>query len=312
MVLLAIILLTILVLYLLGCYVSFRMAVLRSKPADRTKEVFASDNPLYPYQQRFIDGGAWVDEQELETLTITSFDGLKLYADLLRLEGSKKVAIVFHGYHSSYRGDFSISLPYYRELGFNLLLVDQRSHGRSEGRYLSYGILEKYDCRDWANEMVKVFGNDCEIVLSGISMGASTVMMAAGLKLPPQVKAITADCGFTCGFDIVRNTAKQINRFIPDIVIHTTNLFCRIFAGFDLREDNTQIALQKSTVPILFIHGTHDAFVPCEMTLRSYAACKSEKQLLTVAGASHGLSFLVDEPLVKKTMKEFFTKHLSK
>ncbi len=312
MVLLGVILLTVLVLYLLICYVSFRMAVLRSRPTDRTKEVFASDNPLYPYQQRFIDGGAWMDKQELETFTITSFDGLKLYADLLRLEGSKKVAIVFHGYHSSYRGDFSISLPYYRELGFNILLVDQRSHGRSEGRYLSYGILEKYDCRDWANEMVKVFGSDCEIVLSGMSMGASTVMLAAGLNLPPQVKAITADCGFTCGFDIVKNTAKSINRFIPDFVIHTTNLFCRIFAGFDLRGDNTQISLQKSTVPILFIHGTHDTFVPCEMTLRSYAACKSEKQLLTVAGASHGMSFLIDEPLVKKTMKEFFKKHLTK
>lgn len=312
MVLLGVILLTIFVLYLLCCYVSFRMAVVRSRPTDRTKEVFANDNPLYPYQQRFIDAGAWMDKQKLEPVQITSFDGLKLHADLLRLEGSRKIAIVFHGYHSSYRGDFSISLPYYRELGFNLLLVDQRSHGRSEGRYLSYGVLEKYDCRDWAKEMVKVFGPDCEIVLSGISMGASTVMMAAGLKLPPQVKAMTADCGFTCGFDIVKNTAKQINRYIPDVVIHTTNLFCRVLAGFDLREDNTQISLQKSTVPILFIHGTHDTFVPCEMTLRSYAACKSEKQLLTVAGASHGMSYLVDEPLVKKTMKEFFTKHLSK
>ncbi len=310
MVLLGVILITIVVLYLLLCYVCFRMAVLRSRPNDRTKEVFAADNPLYPFQQRFIDGGKWVDEQELEPIEITSFDGLKLHADLLKNNDSKKFAIVFHGYHSSYRGDFSISLPYYQELGFNLLLVDQRSHGRSEGRYLSYGILEKFDCRDWAYEIVRRFGEDCQIVLSGMSMGASTVMLAAGLELPPQVKAITADCGFTCGFDIVKNTAKSINRYIPDFVIHTANLFCRIFAGFDLREDNTQLSLQKSKVPVLFIHGTHDTFVPCEMTLRSYAACKSEKQLLTVAGAGHGMSYLIDEPLVKKTMKEFFEKHI--
>lgn len=310
MILLGVIIITVFVLYLLLCYVNFRMAIIRSRPTDRTKEVFAFDNPLYPYQQRFIDGGKWMDEQELEPIEITSFDGLKLHADLLKLNDSKKFAIVFHGYHSSYRGDFSISLPYYRELGFNLLLVDQRSHGRSEGRYLSYGILEKYDCRDWARELVRRFGEDCQIVLSGMSMGASTVMMATGLELPPQVKAITADCGFTSGFDIVKNTAKSINRYIPDFVIHTTNLFCRIFAGFDLRDDNTQLALQKSKVPVLFIHGTHDTFVPCEMTLRSYAACKSEKQLLTVAGAGHGMSYLIDEPLVKKTMKEFFEKHL--
>lgn len=310
MILLGVIIITILVLYLLLCYVSFRMAVLRSRPTDRTKEVFAQDNPLYPYQQRFNDGGKWMDEQELEPIEITSFDGLKLHADLLKLNDSKKFAVVFHGYHSSYRGDFSICLPFYRELGFNLLLVDQRSHGRSEGRYLSYGILEKYDCRDWARELVRRFGEDCQIVLSGMSMGASTVMMATGLELPPQVKAITADCGFTSGFDIVKNTAKSINRYIPDFVIDTTNLFCRIFAGFDLRDDNTQLALQKCKVPVLFIHGTHDTFVPCEMTLRSYAACKSEKQLLTVAGAGHGMSYLIDEPLVKKTMKEFFEKHV--
>lgn len=310
MILLGVIIITILVLYLLLCYVSFRMAVLRSRPTDRTKEVFAQDNPLYPYQQRFNDGGKWMDEQELEPIEITSFDGLKLHADLLKLNDSKKFAVVFHGYHSSYRGDFSICLPFYRELGFNLLLVDQRSHGRGEGRYLSYGILEKYDCRDWARELVRRFGEDCQIVLSGMSMGASTVMMATGLELPPQVKAITADCGFTSGFDIVKNTAKSINRYIPDFVIDTTNLFCRIFAGFDLRDDNTQLALQKCKVPVLFIHGTHDTFVPCEMTLRSYAACKSEKQLLTVAGAGHGMSYLIDEPLVKKTMKEFFEKHV--
>lgn len=310
MMLLGVILITLVILYLLLCYVCFRMAVVRTRPQDRTKETFSLDNPLYPYQERFRKSGEWLDENDMEEWTITSFDGLKLYADYLPLEGSKKVAILFHGYHSSYRGDFGISVPYYRELGFNILMVDQRSHNRSQGRYLSYGILEKRDCLYWANEVVERIGEDCQIVLSGISMGASTVMLAAGLDLPYQVKAITADCGFTCGYDIVENTAKSVWKHTPRFVIDTVNLFCRIFAGFDLREDNTQHSLSRAKTPMLFIHGTHDSFVPCEMTLRSYAAAKCEKQLLTVAGATHGLSYLVDEPLVKKTLKDFFDKHL--
>ena len=307
--LLAVIVLGIVFLYILLCYVCFRVAAVRGRPSDRTRDAFRSDDALAPFESRFRKAGAWLDQQKTESIFIKSFDGLRLHADYLPLEGSKKTIIAMHGYHSSYRSDFSIVLPYYRELGYNILLVDQRAHGKSEGRYLSYGILEKYDVLSWVDELNRRFPETEVIILDGISMGASTVLMATGLELPENVKAVVADCGFSGGWDIVNLTAKNINRHIPRPVLSTVNFFCRIFADYDLRDDNTLLAMQKCKIPVLFIHGTGDTFVPCEMTLRNYATCRAPKELLTVVGAEHGMSFLRNEELCRKTLRDFLNKY---
>ena len=214
-----------------------------------------------------------------------------------------------HGYRSAWRGDFGIAMPFYLEQGFNLLVCDQRCHGQSEGRYITYGAHEKYDCRDWINAAIEKTGPDCEIFLSGMSMGAATVLLAAGLQLPPQVRGIIADCGFTCGYDILKNTAKNMVKFTPGFMIDFINFYCRIFAGFDLKEGNTLVAMKSCQTPILFIHGTHDTFVPCEMTLRNHDTCQSKKELLIVRGAEHGMSYLIEEERCKEALKAFIKKH---
>lgn len=299
--------LTVGVLFILLCYVCFRIACVRSQNIDRTCDEIPSGSPLFPYRDRFKAAGAWLDSLNTQPLNIESFDGLRLHGEFID-QNSDRTIILMHGYRSAWRGDFGIALPYYMELGFNVLVCDQRCHGKSEGRYITYGVFEKYDCRDWINEVIRLKGTASKIFLSGMSMGASTVLMATELGLPKQVKGVIADCGFTSGYDIVKLATKLINRHIPKFIVDCINFFCRIFAGFDLKEGNTLNAMQVCDKPILFIHGTHDTFVPCEMTMRNYAACVSKKELLTVRGAEHGMSYLLEEERCKATLKSFIEK----
>lgn len=306
--LIALIVMTLALLFALLCYVCFRIACVRSNNVDRTVDEIPKGSPLFPYRDRFKAAGEWLDSLETQPLEIESFDGLRLHADYLHV-GSRRTIILMHGYRSAWRGDFGIALPYYMELGFNILLCDQRCHGLSEGRYITYGAHEKYDCRDWVKEVIRREGEDCEIFLSGMSMGAATVLMATELGLPRQVKGIISDCGFTSGYDIVKLTTKGINRYIPTFIVDCINFFCRLFANFDLKESNTLKAMQVCDKPILFIHGTSDTFVPCEMTLRNYATCVSPKELLTVRGAEHGMSYLLEEERCKAVLKSFIEKN---
>lgn len=296
-------------LFCLLCYVCFRIACVRSQNVDRTRDAIPEGSPLFPYRDRFLAAGEMLDGLETQGWDIESFDGLRLHGEFFDAN-SEKTIILMHGYRSHWRGDFGIALPFYRSLGFNVLLCDQRCHGKSEGRYITYGVHEKYDCRDWILEVIRRRGKDCQIFLSGMSMGAATVLLATELKLPSQVKGIIADCGFTSGYDIVKLTTKGINRHIPMFVVDCINFCCRLFAGFDLKEGNTQTAMKVCDKPILFIHGTHDTFVPCEMTLRNYDACVSRKELLTVRGAEHGMSYLLEEEHCKEVLKNFLEKCL--
>ena len=299
--------LTLILLFVLLCYVCFRIACVRSRNIDRTRDEIPSGSPLYPYRDRFETAGQMLDGLTTEPWEIQSFDGLRLQGNYIN-QNSTRTIILMHGYRSHWRGDFGIALPYYMELGFNILLCDQRCHGNSEGRYITYGAFEKYDCRDWINEVIRRNGTKCKIFLSGMSMGAATVLMATELELPKQVKGIIADCGFVSGYDIVKLTTKGINRHIPSFIVDCINFFCRIFAGFDLKEGNTLNAMQVCDKPILFIHGTHDDFVPCEMTMRNYASCVSPMELLIVRGAGHGMSYLIEEERCKATLKSFIEK----
>ena len=214
MFILALLLMAGFVLFLLLCYVAFRIACIRSNPSDKVKETLGAMKEFEPWRERFANARNTLKNVESEPIYIKSFDGLLLHAKLIKGTCPDRLLIFMHGYRSSYYSDFSVSLEFYKSLGFNILLVDQRAHDKSDGRYISYGILEKFDCRNWIDKGIEIFGKDVKIVLGGISMGASTVMMASGLQLPTNVKAIIADCGFTSPYDIVYLTSKKINRYI--------------------------------------------------------------------------------------------------
>ncbi len=243
-----------------------------------------------------------------EDLYITSCDGLRLHGRLLPLESPKATILMFHGYHSFADVDFGCAVPLLREMGYQLLLVDERAHQGSEGKYITYGVKERRDVLSWADEMAARLGPAHPLYLQGISMGAATVLMASDQVFPANVRGIVADCGFTSPAEIVRKVMRDIMKVPPFPMLYLTELWCRLLAGFSLWGYSTERALSRCRLPVLFVHGKADSLIPWQMTQRSYDACVSDKTLLYVDGAGHGESFLIDRPACEQALREFFLK----
>ena len=241
-----------------------------------------------------------------ERVETVSEDGLRLAGDLYyAAEPSDHYLLCMHGYHSSSQ-DFVCAVDFFLSLGYNVLLVCQRTHGDSEGKWITFGAKERYDCRAWCHYLVNRFGDHISIVLDGLSMGASTVLMATELELPRNVKAVMADCGFTSPWDIICDVAKRSMHIPKYPFMPLFRLMVRLTAGFDLKEVSAVTAMAKNTkYPVQFIHGLADDFVPHEMSVRSYEACRAPKRLVSIPDAGHGLSYLVDEETCREACASF-------
>ena len=241
-----------------------------------------------------------------EDVFITSFDGLRLHAKFYAASERKApVQIMFHGYKSSAERDFCGGLREGIDGGFNVLLVDQRAHGESEGKYLTFGVNERFDCLSWANYAAERFGRDVKIYLYGISMGAATVLMASALPLPKSVSGIVADCGYTSPKDIIFSVLRD--HHVPVAPVYAVaRIGAKLFCGFDLDSASAPEALRRSHIPVLFIHGDDDRFVPCRMSRENFEASAAErKKLLIVPNAGHGLSYMLDRPAYLSALHEF-------
>ncbi len=281
-----------LLLFLVLCFFCLRLCCLR--PRRRKKVGPAPDQPPTAYDAPLRDARAWFDAQPFQELSIQSRDGVRLVGSYLPAQNPRAVLLLFHGFRSSARHDLAFGARYYHSLGLSLLLPDQRAHGRSGGRFLTYGVREQFDCLDWIQYLVSR-NPGTPILLGGISMGATTVLLASGHPLPPQVCGILADCGFSSPYEIIRKVMVE-NLHLPRLpLLPLTALSCRLFAGFRLRGASTYEAVRHSHTPTLFLHGTADSFVPAEMSQRAFDACAAPKRLLLVPEAEHGYSFLVDE-----------------
>lgn len=238
-------------------------------------------------------GREYIRTVPFEEWRIQSFDGLTLYGRFFKNGSSSKTIILFHGFRSSGEHDFSCAFKMYYEHGLNILIPDQRTHGKSEGSYIGYGVLERFDALDWTKKVISECGSDEKIFLSGVSMGASTVLMASGLELPENVKAIVADCGFTSPEEIIKKVMTKDMHIPAFPLYYTTRLLARLLAHYDFKY-STLDALKDCRVPVLFIHGKADDFVPFYMSGQNYAACPTEKRAVWVEGAGHGTSFLFE------------------
>lgn len=247
-------------------------------------------------------------DMEYEPVSIVSHDGLKLFGKVYASGAATPWLILFHGYRSRAERDFCGGLRFGVESGYNVLLVDQRAHGRSEGKCLSFGVLERRDCLSWVNFVVSRAGEGAKIVLYGMSMGAATVLMAAGLKLPENVVGIVADCGYTAPEAIIKTVIRKYH--LPVFPIYPLiRLGGRLFGGFDLEEASAARAMDECDIPVLFIHGGDDRFVPCDMGRENYAHCRSAgKELLIVPGAGHGMSYMVDKTAYLTAVSTFLNK----
>ncbi len=241
-----------------------------------------------------------------EEVTITSHDGLTLYGRYYAGQGDGPLQIMFHGYQSSAIRDFCGGLQLALDLGCSALVVDQRAHGKSSGKYLTFGVKERLDCRDWVAYAAARWPGT-PLVLTGISMGAATVLMASELELP-HVKGIVADCGYTSPRAILRKVIADMHLPVG-LTYGLVRLSARLYCGFDTDDGSAPEALAKTALPCLFIHGEADDFVPCTMSRENYAACAGEKTILTVPGAAHGLSFTTDYDAYRAAVSVFLEKY---
>ena len=246
-----------------------------------------------PFRETMI---GWMKELRTmprEEFTITSFDGLRLFARYYEFAPGAPIEIMFHGYRGSAERDLCGGVQRCFALGRSALIVDQRGSGQSEGKIISFGINESRDCLSWVNFVVERFGPDVKIVLTGISMGAATVMVAAGKPLPKNVVGVLADCGYTSPKEIIKRVIGKL-KLPPNLLYPFVKLGARLYGGFDLESASPIEAMKNCSVPIIFCHGEADDFVPCDMSRANFDACTAKKELLTIPEAGHGLAYLVD------------------
>lgn len=300
-----ILIITLALLLIAFCYGLFYMAIVRYR-SSRTSD----PEQLRPYLDEVNAGRDWFLSQKLEDIELVSHDGVRLVGELLPAEGKAKgTIIVFHGYRMGNYRDYSCVYKIYHDFGYNLLNVHQRAHGRSSGKYITFGVHERYDCLCWAQYVCDRFGKDHTTFLGGISMGAATVLMASGLDLPANVRGITADSAYTSPYDEFVHILKIRMHLPVHPFLDIAEFFAKIFANFSFNEASALEAVKQSKVPTLFISGEADDFVPHSFTLELYEACAAEKMLLTVPGAGHGMSYLTDKEKCLKVLREFFDKH---
>lgn len=257
------------------------------------------------YAEQIVRGADWLAKQPVKPLQVMSYDGKRLYGRFVPRENAKGTIVFFHGYRSHYAVDFSASMGFYHKLGYNALYCDQRAHGLSQGRLITFGIKEHNDVLSWVTYLGLMLGQEHPIFLSGLSMGASTVLMAADMEFPANVRGIIADCGFTSPGDQLRYLLKAKYHLPPRLTAAALGLYTRLLGGFGIDQWSTERALAQSKYPVLLVHGLADTFVPGEMSQRAYDACTGEKRLELFPDAGHGVSYLLDEKRYQTMLKGF-------
>ncbi len=293
------------ILFFVVCYLLFKLAVAKNIP-----------KIMLPLMSGLL-GGFSVDELEMtrtghefyssakkEKWQIRSHDGLSLSGVYIPCDNARATIILMHGYRSGAMHDFSGVLPFYNSLGLNILLCDQRAHGESEGKYIGYGILECRDLHSWVCEHNRRLGDGVPLILDGISMGGATVIFSTSLQMPDNVLGMIDDCGYYSAKEQIQHVMKLMK--IPVFPFyHVANGFCRLFAGYSFSEIDAREHLARTSIPMLFIHGEADDFVPCDMGRAAYESCASKKSIFVCPNASHGTSYVEQTERCQQMLREF-------
>ena len=297
---------------LLCSYLCFRMAFLVQKKAVLGPDDFPiPEGKIYePHREQMV---AWMKEVRAlpyREFEISSHDRLTLHGKFYEFSPGAPIEIMFHGYRGSAERDLCGGVQRAFALGRSVLLVDQRASCRSGGKIISFGANEQYDCLAWADFVAKTFP-EIPVILTGISMGATTVLLAASHPLPQNVVGVLADCGYTSGKEIIQVVIKLM-KLPPKLAYPFVQLAARLFGGFNLSDTDATKALANCKLPVIFFHGENDNFVPCYMSQKNYDACPSRKRLVTIPGAGHGLCYLIDPDGYLQALREFFDPVLTK
>ena len=253
----------------------------------------------------------WAGTVDFEEIGITSNDGLALIGYYLPAEEkTNKTVIIAHGYAGHAVGMYAYAKYYHEALGYNVLMPDARGHGKSAGDYIGFGWHERKDYVQWIDYVLDRNGKDSKIALHGVSMGGATVMMTSGEELPKQVKAVVADCGYTSARDILSYQLGEMYSLPSFPLIQSTSLLTKLRAGYSFEEASAVEQVKKTSLPIFFIHGEKDTFVPVEMVHELYEAANGEKELYIVPDAEHGNAYDADPETYEKKVAEFLEPYM--
>ena len=287
------------------------------KADDALMDFWSRHNRTPEFAKEMIrEGCRWLKEQDVQEVSVTSFDGLTLRAHLLVNPDADKTLIAFHGYRSNAYYDFGALVRFYYEEGCNVLLAEQRGHRFSDGEVVDMGILARRDVVTWTDFMNEYIPQHTDqqihpVFLTGISMGAATILMAHELDLPDNVAGMIADCGYSNTYEEVRYFGSAYGVVFSKQKMPLIDLQCRKRAGFSLKDANPQDALKHAVIPTLFIHGTNDTLMPVQNSYDNYEACAAEKKLVLIEEAEHAQSYFTDTERYEKEVRAFLNQYTS-
>ncbi len=276
------------------------------KSTAKEKEKMMSSGDMSETVAAIMDAANVLESTEHEQIEITAQDGTSLVGHWYYPENAKRIIVAMHGWRSNWSQDFGMIAPLWLENDCAVLFAEQRGQGNSGGEYMGFGLLERYDCLDWINWVNERTEGRLPIYLGGVSMGATTILMTAGFELPENVRGIVADCAFTSPHAIWKHVVENNFHLPYGLYSRAAKDICEKRIQVSSDSYSTTDALANCKVPVLFIHGTDDNFVPVEMTYENYKACASDKRLFIVPGAEHGMSYLVDKGGYETAVKQFW------
>ncbi|MCC8069380.1 MAG: alpha/beta hydrolase [Ruminococcus sp.] len=290
----------------------FRLTILRKDKPMVSKDEMGDGDKWVGYKGIMDEAREWLDAKGYEDVEIQSKDGLKLHGYYISSDKpSNKLVICVHGYTSKGMNECPSFAKAYADMGYSALIVDDRAHGKSEGKYVGFGILDRYDLLEWVRYAVKRFGNDVQIVLHGDSMGASTILMATGLaELPNNVKVAVADCAFTSPEEVFSHVLKRDYHIPKFPLMNITSIMSKRIAGYGYNDYSTLDAMKVTKTPTLFVAGKKDTFVPTYMTQENYDQCIAPKKIFWVDEAGHAAAFFEDNKLFLDNLKDFLSKYI--
>ena len=287
------------------CYV-YRIAFY--SPNKRQNDIFniPAGEQYDPYRQKMQGFIEDLKDRPYEEVCITSRDGLRLYGRYYHCADGAPLEIAVHGYRGTAVRDMCGGIRLSYAMKHNILLVDQRAHGKSEGHTITFGIKERYDCLSWVEYARKRFGSDVRILLYGVSMGATTVLMASELDIGSNVCGIIADSPYSSPKEIIKKVCRDM-KYPPALVYPFAALAARLLGGFSLTEATAEGAVKNTRIPILILHGEDDRFVPEAMS-RVIAEAGPTVERHTFPDAAHGISAIVHTEQYNEIVLRFMDK----
>ncbi|MFC5601887.1 alpha/beta hydrolase [Sporosarcina koreensis] len=301
-----------LVIQIAGSFFFYELAVKRGPKEylQGNADLEVSDQTLELYLNG--DWKKWVAAQKFENLHLTSRDGLKLSGYYLpAAKPTNKLVILTHGYLGNAKQMGLFGQYYHNDLGYNIFMPDARGHGKSEGDYYGFGWPDRLDLIDWTNLLVQKLGPKTEVAYHGLSMGAATVLMASGEEgLPRQVKAIIADSPYQSVYQLFTYQMNRMFHLPAFPLLDSTSALTKVRAGYSFREASALKQVRKTSVPIFYIHGMSDTFVPTEMASELERNTSSDSEIFLVPKANHGEAFALAGETYKVKVGHFLDRYM--